>query len=614
MKYIYVLLSALILVSCSQEVEITKNQIQTRDGLIFKVNQQLPFTGIVTSSYSNQQVREYFQIVNGRYSGKYLTYYQNGQIKSKGDMKRGNGEVIHYDKNNKEIKINYFFDNKLDPYEILFIEGQKYFNLKESNCEQDVFSSRGYESSLIYCASPKSLISYYLNTKFRKKICEGAVFRCNNYDASPLAIESAVVRHLKAKSFKEATPTKITLNENTIDGWVITSTEERRNASDTLKLPELLLLESYWGNAFHTNFVLHNVKGNTSPLRRHIKAYETASRIGPNGLVYSETVIVTDTDRIPAVNTISYEGDKQTLIFEDGISLLNKLNEGDLKEYDKEDFASTIKNRNSITKTAIFYEKSVITINKDALDNVFWYCDVWRGDKYDYAGRYTIDLAYPSSLNYPQKIFDYRPTKRIRTEAANFSDFSSYLQRIGCLELLNEEQIKSFYQKIYTDKEQEEKERLQREKEEEKERLEIEKIKKELLQREKKEKEEKERLENEKYQAELSFWRELQVIEDKEHVLIREVQPTYPRRAIENGIGGYVIVAFTVDKSGLVDDPYIVEAKCRAGEYDTLINCSIFNQPSLKAALMLVYQPVIRDGLKVSVDGVQHKFTFEIEK
>ena len=57
------------LVGCS-DVTISKDELQIRQWLFYKVNDQQPFSGFVTESYSNNQTKEYFQVKNGRYDGE----------------------------------------------------------------------------------------------------------------------------------------------------------------------------------------------------------------------------------------------------------------------------------------------------------------------------------------------------------------------------------------------------------------------------------------------------------------------------------------------------------------------------------------------------------------
>ena len=72
---------------------------------------------------------------------------------------------------------------------------------------------------------------------------------------------------------------------------------------------------------------------------------------------------------------------------------------------------------------------------------------------------------------------------------------------------------------------------------------------------------------------------------------------------------------FTITESGTIEDPYIIEGKCRSsnnrdGAYN---NCTMFNSSTLRAALKLKYKPTVRDGKTVAVEDVPHKYTFELE-
>ena len=91
-----------------------------------------------------------------------------------------------------------------------------------------------------------------------------------------------------------------------------------------------------------------------------------------------------------------------------------------------------------------------------------------------------------------------------------------------------------------------------------------------------------------------------------------KVQPVYPRRAQQRGTEGYVIVAFTVNESGSIEDPYVVEGKCRSsrnrdGDYN---DCTMFNSATLAASQKLKYKPVIRNGIPIVIEDVVHKYSY----
>jgi protein TonB len=91
---------------------------------------------------------------------------------------------------------------------------------------------------------------------------------------------------------------------------------------------------------------------------------------------------------------------------------------------------------------------------------------------------------------------------------------------------------------------------------------------------------------------------------DGEYLPIVKVQPVYPRRALQRGIEGYVIVEFTVTKAGAVRDPFVVEADPPG----------IFDNAAMKAALKFKYKPRVIDGEPIEVPGVQNKISFNIAK
>jgi len=90
---------------------------------------------------------------------------------------------------------------------------------------------------------------------------------------------------------------------------------------------------------------------------------------------------------------------------------------------------------------------------------------------------------------------------------------------------------------------------------------------------------------------------------DGDYLPIVKVAPVYPRRAQDRGIEGYVIVEFTVTKTGAVRDPRVVECE----------PSTIFNKAALDAALKFKYKPRIVNGEAIEVHGVLNKITFKLE-
>lgn len=89
---------------------------------------------------------------------------------------------------------------------------------------------------------------------------------------------------------------------------------------------------------------------------------------------------------------------------------------------------------------------------------------------------------------------------------------------------------------------------------------------------------------------------------DGEYLPIVKVAPVYPRRALQRGIEGYVIVEFTVDKTGAVRRPIVIEAQPEG----------LFDRAAMDAALKFKYKPRVVNGEATEVSGVQNRITFEM--
>ena len=90
---------------------------------------------------------------------------------------------------------------------------------------------------------------------------------------------------------------------------------------------------------------------------------------------------------------------------------------------------------------------------------------------------------------------------------------------------------------------------------------------------------------------------------DGEYLPIVKVAPVYPRRALQRGIEGFVIVEFTVTRQGTVRDPVVVEAN----------PSGIFEQAAMDAAMKFKYKPRVVNGEATEVSGVQNRITFQID-
>ena len=93
------------------------------------------------------------------------------------------------------------------------------------------------------------------------------------------------------------------------------------------------------------------------------------------------------------------------------------------------------------------------------------------------------------------------------------------------------------------------------------------------------------------------------VFADGSYVPIFQVPPVYPRRALERGIEGCVMLKFTVTKVGSTRDPSVEWA----------VPPGIFDRAAMRSALKYKYKPQIRDGDAIEVPNVRTVVIFKIE-
>lgn len=82
---------------------------------------------------------------------------------------------------------------------------------------------------------------------------------------------------------------------------------------------------------------------------------------------------------------------------------------------------------------------------------------------------------------------------------------------------------------------------------------------------------------------------------------IVKVQPNYPAAAILRGLEGYVVVEFTVNGLGNVEDIRVVESTNQ-----------LFDRAAIEAAARFRYRPRVVDGYPVSVSGVRNLIRFAL--
>ena len=86
-KIIYTILITISFISIAESKEI--NEIQERDGLIYEVNTKKPFTGKLVTYWDNGQKKHESNIKKGILHGYTITWWENGQMWEKQNWKNG---------------------------------------------------------------------------------------------------------------------------------------------------------------------------------------------------------------------------------------------------------------------------------------------------------------------------------------------------------------------------------------------------------------------------------------------------------------------------------------------------------------------------------------------
>lgn len=113
-KFIFSI-AILILVSCGQK-EVDISQVSTRNGLVYQVNENDPFTGIVIKKLDNEQILISGSYKDGQKNGIWTEYFRNGQIEKQEEYNNGvyNGVVEKYIENGTKLSHEYYKNNELD--------------------------------------------------------------------------------------------------------------------------------------------------------------------------------------------------------------------------------------------------------------------------------------------------------------------------------------------------------------------------------------------------------------------------------------------------------------------------------------------------------------------
>jgi len=89
-----------------------------------------------------------------------------------------------------------------------------------------------------------------------------------------------------------------------------------------------------------------------------------------------------------------------------------------------------------------------------------------------------------------------------------------------------------------------------------------------------------------------------------DYLPLTRIQPKYPKRAFDEGIGGHIILEFTVSKDGTVAEDTIKVLEAKPEGY--------FEASVKKAAAQFQYKPKTKDGTPQDTPGVRYRFHFSL--
>ncbi|MCB1669702.1 MAG: TonB family protein [Gammaproteobacteria bacterium] len=92
--------------------------------------------------------------------------------------------------------------------------------------------------------------------------------------------------------------------------------------------------------------------------------------------------------------------------------------------------------------------------------------------------------------------------------------------------------------------------------------------------------------------------------QDSEMIPIVRTTPSYPGRALQRGIEGFVVVSFSVDGQGNVINPSVTYAEPEG----------YFERSALQAITRWKYAAKVKNGEPVTVHGVQQRIVFELAR
>lgn len=92
--------------------------------------------------------------------------------------------------------------------------------------------------------------------------------------------------------------------------------------------------------------------------------------------------------------------------------------------------------------------------------------------------------------------------------------------------------------------------------------------------------------------------------DDRDYLPVVKIAPEYPADMREQGVEGHVILEYTVNEKGRVEDIVVIESEPEGA----------FDQAAIDAARQFEYEPRYVDGESIRVEGVRNVFRFTLRQ
>ena len=100
-----------LVVSCGDNVELTENDLEIRDNVIYERGKRIPFTGIERAQIDDKIIE--YEIVDGVKHGSFKLYYENGneEIIGRIENNTNTGKWIYFYESGKLESEGYFVED-----------------------------------------------------------------------------------------------------------------------------------------------------------------------------------------------------------------------------------------------------------------------------------------------------------------------------------------------------------------------------------------------------------------------------------------------------------------------------------------------------------------------